>query len=30
MDMIKTVLNLEGVDKLIKDNEKEIKENSEI
>ena len=30
MDMMKTVLNLEGVDKLIKDNEKEIKENSEI
>ena len=30
MDMMKTVLSLEGVDKLIKDNEKEIKENSEI
>ena len=30
MDMMKAVLSLEEVDKLIKDNEKEIKENSEI
>jgi hypothetical protein len=30
MDMMKAVLSLEGVDKLIKDNEKEIKENAEI
>ena len=30
MDMMKAVLSLEGVDKLTKDNEKEIKENSEI
>jgi len=30
MNMVKAVLSLEAVDKLIKDNEKEIKENSEI
>ena len=30
MDMMKAVLSLDEVDKLIKDNEKEIKENSEI
>ena len=30
MDMMKAVLSLEGVDKLTKDNEKEIKENAEI
>ena len=30
MDMMKAVLSLEGVDRLIKDNEKEIKENAEI
>ena len=30
INMMKAVLSLEGVDKLIKDNEKEIKENAEI
>ena len=30
MNMMKVVLSLDGVDKLIKDNEKEIKENSEV